>query len=62
METRLREQLSETERRLTEARREHAKAGEVSGVQVGFQGEGCVETGEYLLMKRFCKASFEVRR
>lgn len=39
VETRLREQLSETERRLTEARREHAKAGEVPGVQVGFRGK-----------------------
>lgn len=29
METRLREQLSETERRLSEARREQAKAGKV---------------------------------
>lgn len=38
METRLREQLSDTKRRLNEARREQAKAGEMC------QEEGSTET------------------
>lgn len=37
METRLREQLSDTKRRLNDARREQAKAGEMYGE------EGCTE-------------------
>lgn len=42
VESRLREQLSETERRLNDARREHAKAGEVCQ-----GGPGTVETGYF---------------
>lgn len=42
VETRLREQLLETERRLNEARREHSKAGETCQMGKGFRGKDSV--------------------